>query len=235
MPSKSKKQLNFFRLVYAYKTGKLKKKDLNQKYAKKIIDTADNMSTKDIKDFLKIKNESMKNSTMYNMISWDQYISEEYLSEGLSSSENNEAKKIISKVLKAANYGKNRSFKYEPDPKEVIELEYDADPSWGGYSQKIEFSINFGDKMNNSIIFDILVEPSISYGRKSRDYMTPDDPDEIKDISFDVKEIYINIYEKDSRLRLGEEDEIEGDVKSDYKLDKEIEDYIEKTYTFSLI
>lgn len=47
MPSVSRKQQNFFRLVKAYKNGKIKKKDVSQS----IVDAANGMTKKQISHF----------------------------------------------------------------------------------------------------------------------------------------------------------------------------------------
>ena len=60
MPSVSPEQQRLFGQVYAVKTGKLDPKDLDPKYRDQIVDLADSMSEKDLKDFAETKHSEMK-------------------------------------------------------------------------------------------------------------------------------------------------------------------------------
>ena len=62
MPSKSKKQQRLMGQAYAYKTGKIKSKDLNPKYADQIKKLADSMTKKDLRDFASTKHEGLPQS-----------------------------------------------------------------------------------------------------------------------------------------------------------------------------
>jgi len=61
MPSKSKKQRNFFRLVKAYKSGKIKNVSDNVKKA------ANSMTKKQIDDFLKMESEGFPQAGLGNV------------------------------------------------------------------------------------------------------------------------------------------------------------------------
>ena len=62
MPSKTPGQQRLMGQAYAYKTGKLKKSDIDSKYRKKIIELANSMTEKQLKDFAETKHSSMKES-----------------------------------------------------------------------------------------------------------------------------------------------------------------------------
>jgi hypothetical protein len=61
MPSTSEAQMNFFKLVNAYKKGGLKKSDVS----KSVVDTAKSMTQKEIEDYLKLEKKSAME--MYGM------------------------------------------------------------------------------------------------------------------------------------------------------------------------
>lgn len=58
--SKSKAQQRLMGQAYAYKTGKLKKADMNPKYADQIVKLAQGMSEDDLEDFAKTKHKGLK-------------------------------------------------------------------------------------------------------------------------------------------------------------------------------
>lgn len=59
MPAKSKSQQRLMGLAYAYKSGEIKVKDLNPKYADKVKDLAKSMTQKQLKDFAKTKHKKL--------------------------------------------------------------------------------------------------------------------------------------------------------------------------------
>lgn len=59
MPSVSKTQQRLMGLAYAYKTGEVKSKDLNPKYADEIKKLAKSMTEKQLKDFAKTKHKNL--------------------------------------------------------------------------------------------------------------------------------------------------------------------------------
>lgn len=61
MPSVSKSQQRLMGQAYAYKTGELKSKDLNTKYADEIKDLAKSMTKKQLKDFASTKHSKLPN------------------------------------------------------------------------------------------------------------------------------------------------------------------------------
>ena len=61
MPSTSEAQMNFFKLVNAYKKGGLKKSDVS----KSVVSTAKSMTKKEIEDYLKLEKKSAME--MYDM------------------------------------------------------------------------------------------------------------------------------------------------------------------------
>ena len=60
MPAKSKSQQRLMGQAYAYRKGKLKKKDMNPKYADQIIDLSKQMKMKDLEKFAKTKHKTKK-------------------------------------------------------------------------------------------------------------------------------------------------------------------------------
>ncbi len=59
MPAKSKSQQRLMGQAYAYKTGEIKAKDLNPKYADEIKKVAKSMTAKQLKDFAKTKHKKL--------------------------------------------------------------------------------------------------------------------------------------------------------------------------------
>jgi hypothetical protein len=78
MPSVSPEQQRLFGQAYAIKTGKLDPKDLDPKYRDQIVDLADSMSEKDLKDFAETKHSEMKKESkgMENLQSFEDFINE---------------------------------------------------------------------------------------------------------------------------------------------------------------
>jgi len=76
MPSKSKSQQRLMGQAYAYRKGKLKKKDINPKYFKTIKKLADSMKLKDLKDFAKTKSKKLPNKVKKesNILSFKDFI-----------------------------------------------------------------------------------------------------------------------------------------------------------------
>lgn len=64
MPSTTPAQQRLMGQAYAIKTGKMKPEDLNPEYRDQIVDLADSMSKKDLKDFAETKHSEMKESKL---------------------------------------------------------------------------------------------------------------------------------------------------------------------------
>jgi hypothetical protein len=81
MPSKSKSQQRLMGQAYAYKTGKLKSKDLNPEYADEIKDLAKSMTKKQLKDFASTDHKGLpqkvKESRIMNFESFNESIKKE--------------------------------------------------------------------------------------------------------------------------------------------------------------
>ena len=75
MPAVSPEQQRLMGQAYAVKTGKLDPKDLDPKYRDQIVDLADSMSEKDLKDFAETKHSEMKKESK-EMPMFDKFIEE---------------------------------------------------------------------------------------------------------------------------------------------------------------
>ena len=88
MPAVSPEQQRLMGQAYAIKTGKLDPKDLDPKYRDQIVDLADSMSEKDLKDFAETKHSEMKKESkeMKNIQSFSDFVINE--NEGSELNEN---------------------------------------------------------------------------------------------------------------------------------------------------
>ena len=66
MPSTSKAQQRLMGQAYAVKKGDIKPKDLDPKYRDQIVDLADSMSLKDLKDFAETKHKDLPEKVKEN-------------------------------------------------------------------------------------------------------------------------------------------------------------------------
>lgn len=87
MPATTPAQQRLMGQAYAIKIGKLDPKDLDPKYRDQIVDLADSMSEKDLKDFAETKHSEMKKESkeMKNIQSFNDFINE---NEGIELNEN---------------------------------------------------------------------------------------------------------------------------------------------------
>ena len=76
MPAVSPEQQRLMGQAYAIKTGKLDPKDLDPKYRDQIVDLADSMSEKDLKDFAETKHSEMKKESkeMENIPNFNDFV-----------------------------------------------------------------------------------------------------------------------------------------------------------------
>lgn len=108
MPSVSKKQQNFFRLVKAVKSGKVKKKDVDKSVRK----AAKSMTKKQISDFADHISESVENNIVFNF--QEEYSEYDLLSDFMYDKEN-DVKTIQFELIPALQY-KNLLKRYMSAP-----------------------------------------------------------------------------------------------------------------------
>lgn len=92
MPSISKTQQRLMGLAYAYKTGEVKTKDLNPKYADEIKKLAKSMTEKQLKDFAKTKHKGLPEKVEEKIKRFDTF--NESLSDEFEESGNNPKVKV---------------------------------------------------------------------------------------------------------------------------------------------
>jgi hypothetical protein len=68
MPSTSKSQQRLFGLVYAYKSGEVKSKDLNPKYADKVKELSKSMTLKELKKYASTKHKNLPEKVSENQV-----------------------------------------------------------------------------------------------------------------------------------------------------------------------
>lgn len=68
MPSTSKSQQRLFGLAYAYKSGEVKSKDLNPKYADKVKELAKSMTLKELKKYASTKHKNLPEKVSENKV-----------------------------------------------------------------------------------------------------------------------------------------------------------------------
>lgn len=73
MPAKSKSQQRLMGLAYAYKSGEIKAKDLNPKYADKVKDLAKSMTQKQLKDFAKTKHKKLPEKVEETLLKFGEF------------------------------------------------------------------------------------------------------------------------------------------------------------------
>lgn len=68
MPARSASEQRLFGQAHAYKSGKLKKKDINPKYFEKIKKLANSMSDKKLKDFAETSHKNLPEKVSENYV-----------------------------------------------------------------------------------------------------------------------------------------------------------------------
>ena len=128
MPSVSPEQQRLFGQAYAIKTGKLDPKDLNPKYRDQIVDLADSMSKKDLKDFAETKHSEMKKESkeMTNILSFNDFTNE---NEGIELNEN--AKKYgFDAFMNLNNLSIMQEIKKDKEASKELEVIMDSYKEW---------------------------------------------------------------------------------------------------------
>ncbi len=78
MPARSKTQQRLMGLAYAYKTGDVKSKDLNPKYADDVKKIAKSMTKKKLKDFASTKHKNLPEKVEERIMKFDTFVKENY-------------------------------------------------------------------------------------------------------------------------------------------------------------
>lgn len=78
MPSKSKSQQRLMGLAYAYKSGDVKSKDLNPRYADEIKSLAKSMTKKQLRDFAETKHKGLPEKVEERILSFASFVKENY-------------------------------------------------------------------------------------------------------------------------------------------------------------
>ena len=78
MPARSKTQQRLMGLAYAYKTGDVKSKDLNTKYADDVKKIANSMTKKKLKDFASTKHKNLPEKLEERIMKFDSFVRENY-------------------------------------------------------------------------------------------------------------------------------------------------------------
>ena len=99
MPSKSKTQQRLMGQAYAYKTGDLKAKDLNQDYANEIKKLAKSMTKKQLKDFAGTKHKGLPEKIEERIMRFDSFIKENYTFEDFTLSDMEMVKELYEEGL----------------------------------------------------------------------------------------------------------------------------------------
>lgn len=78
MPARSKTQQRLMGLAYAFKSGDVKSKDLNPKYADEIKKISKSMTKKQLKDFAKTKHKGLPEKVEERIMSFSSFVRENY-------------------------------------------------------------------------------------------------------------------------------------------------------------
>lgn len=78
MPARSKTQQRLMGLSYAFKSGDVKSKDLNPKYADEIKKISKSMTKKQLKDFAKTKHKGLPEKVEERIMSFSSFVRENY-------------------------------------------------------------------------------------------------------------------------------------------------------------
>jgi hypothetical protein len=81
MPAVSKSQQRLFGQAYAYKTGELKKSDINPVYFKRIKKLANSMSEEELGKYAKTKHKKLPETVESMLINFDTFINENFSSD----------------------------------------------------------------------------------------------------------------------------------------------------------
>ena len=87
MPSKSKSQQRLMGLAYAYKSGDVKSKDLNPKYADEVKQISKSMTKKQLKDFAKTKHKGLPEKVEERIMNFSSFVKENYTFEDFTLSD----------------------------------------------------------------------------------------------------------------------------------------------------
>lgn len=99
MPSKSKSQQRLMGLAYAYKSGDVKSKDLNPKYADEVKQISKSMTKKQLKDFAKTKHKGLPEKVEEKILSFASFVKENYTFEDFTLSDMEYVKELYEEGL----------------------------------------------------------------------------------------------------------------------------------------
>lgn len=100
MPSKSKTQQRLMGQAYAYKTGDLKSKDMDARYADEIKKIAKSMTKKQLRDFAKTKHKGLPEKIEERIMKFDSFVKENYTFEDFTLSDMEMVKDLYEEGLK---------------------------------------------------------------------------------------------------------------------------------------
>ncbi len=99
MPSKSKSQQRIMGLAYAYKSGDVKSKDLNPKYADEVKKISKSMTKKQLKDFAKTKHKGLPEKVEERIMTFNSFVKENYTFEDFTLSDMEYVKELYEEGL----------------------------------------------------------------------------------------------------------------------------------------
>lgn len=99
MPSKSKSQQRLMGLAYAYKSGDVKSKDLNPKYADEVKQISKSMTKKQLKDFAKTKHKGLPEKVEEKILNFASFVKENYTFEDFTLSDMEYVKELYEEGL----------------------------------------------------------------------------------------------------------------------------------------
>ena len=99
MPSKSKSQQRIMGLAYAYKSGDVKSKDLNPKYADEVKKISKSMTKKQLKDFAKTKHKGLPEKVEERIMTFNSFVRENYTFEDFTLSDMEYVKELYEEGL----------------------------------------------------------------------------------------------------------------------------------------
>ena len=99
MPSKSKSQQRLMGLAYAYKSGDVKSKDLNPKYADEVKQISKSMTKKQLKDFAKTKHKGLPEKVEERIMNFSSFVKENYTFEDFTLSDMEYVKELYEEGL----------------------------------------------------------------------------------------------------------------------------------------
>lgn len=99
MPARSKTQQRLMGLAYAFKSGDVKSKDLNPKYADEIKKISKSMTKKQLKDFAKTKHKGLPEKVEERIMSFSSFVRENYTFEDFTLSDMEMVKELYEEGL----------------------------------------------------------------------------------------------------------------------------------------